>query len=111
MTELTISCPSAALGGTWENRKDNYELLYKELTKVLDEDKVFGIQLFPVGWPRKLQLTLKDLDVKDKILVEGLDIFNKHVEWQDENNILTNVLLRDAPVEFTEEIIRDEMDI
>ena len=110
MTELTISCPLAALGGTWANRKDNYELLYKELTKVLDEDKVLGIQLFPAGWPRKLQLTFKDLDVKDEILVEGLDIFNKHVEWQDENNILTKVVLRDAPVEFTEGMIRDEMD-
>ena len=42
--------------------------------------------------------------------MEGLDIFNKHVEWQDENNILTKVVLRDAPVEFTEEMIHDEMD-
>ena len=42
--------------------------------------------------------------------MEGLDIFNKHVEWQDENNILTKVVLRDAPVEFTEEMIRDETD-
>ena len=37
-------------------------------------------------------------------------MFNKHVEWQDENNILTKVELRDAPVEFTKGMIHDEMD-
>ena len=59
-----------------ENSCTKCELLYKELViKVLKEEEVSGIQLYPAGWPRKLQLTVKDEGLKEKILMEGLDIF------------------------------------
>ena len=94
MSTQWLSWPSAA---HWQL------LLYKELViKVLKEEEVSGIQLYPAGWPRKLQLTVKDEGLKEKILMEGLDIFGKHIEWQDENNVLTKVILWDSPVEFTE---------
>ena len=76
----------------------------------MKEEEVSGIQLYPAGLPRKIQLTVKDEGLKEKILVEGLDIFSKHIEWQDENNVLTKVILRDALVEFTEKMICNEMD-
>ena len=109
MSDLTISCPVAALGANVTNKKEIYEHIYKEITQNLDEDAIEGIQLYPSGWPRKLQITVKSKDIKEKLLIEGLDIFDKHIEFRDENNTIVKVVVKDAPIEWTDDILMDIM--
>ena len=76
----------------------------------MDENDILGVQLYPAGWPRKLQITLNNEGVKEKLIIEGLDIFGHHVEFRDENSTILKVILKDAPVEFNEETIIEIME-
>ena len=109
MSGLTVSCPVTAIGSL-VNKKDAYSNIYKELTKVLKEDDILGIQLYPAGWPRKLQMTLVNNDIKNRILVKGLDILGLHVEFRDEDNIVTKIVIKDAPMEWSDEFIIETME-
>ena len=67
MGRLTVSCPTAALGPGILNKRNSHEIIYKEVRKVVNEDDLIGIQLYPAGWPRKLQITVKNEELKDLI--------------------------------------------
>ena len=108
MSGLTVSCSVAALGPT-PNDKSIHEDIYKELMKVVEEDLIKGIQLYPSGWPRKLQISVEDVDLKNNIIVEGLDLFGVHVYFSDEDSVLTKVVLKDAPMEWENALIADNM--
>ena len=109
MSGLTLSCPVSALGSLVNNNKDVYGNIYKELVKVVKEDEIVGIQLYPAGWPRKLQITVANKDLKNTLLVEGLDIFGLHVDFRDEDNIVTKVIIKDAPMEWSKEFMIEIM--
>lgn len=108
MSGLTVSCSVAALGPT-PNDKSIHEDIYKELMKVVEEDLIKGIQLYPSGWPRKLQISVADIELKNKIIVEGLDLFGVHVDFSDEDSVVTKVVLKDAPMEWENALIADNM--
>lgn len=97
----------AALGGNIANKRNAHELIYIEIRKTLNEEDLIGIQLYPAGWPRKLQITVDKIEVKEKLVIEGIDIFGKHVEMRDEDNSLLKVVLKDAPLEWSNDIISD----
>ena len=108
MSGLTVSCPVAALG-SMNYGKNTYADIYKELTKTVDEQLILGIQLYPSGWPRKLQVAVGNIDIKNKIIIEGLDLFGIHVEFGDDNSVLTKVVMRDAPMDWSNNYIMDNM--
>lgn len=93
--------PLAALGNLTPNKKEVYETIYKEITKHLEENEIVGVQLYPSGWPRKLQITVNEKELKERLIIQGLDMFGKHVEFRDENSIL-KITVKDAPVEWTD---------
>ena len=84
MGRLTVSCPMAALGPEIVNMKNVYEVIYKEITKTMDEKDIYGIQLYPSGWPRKLQTTVRDDEVKERIVIQGIEMFGKHIDMRDD---------------------------
>ena len=107
MRSLTVSCPLAALGPDIANKKNKHEILYKEIRKTLEDEEVLGIQLYPAGWPRKVQITVKDVKVKEKLVIEGLSMFGKHIEMRDESNGLLKVTIKDAPLEWSNDTVTD----
>ena len=107
MGSLTVSCPLAALGPDIVNKKNRHEILYKEIMKTLDDDDVCGIQLYPAGWPRKVQITVNDATIKEKLVIEGLNMFDKHVDMRDESNLLVKVILKDAPLEWPNDTVTE----
>ena len=66
-----------------EERQELCEEIYAKLTSVIDEHEVHGLQLYPQKWPKTVILSFKNESVKNKIYMEGLDIFNRHIELQD----------------------------
>ena len=89
--------------------KSTYENIFKELVKSLDEDMIMGIQLYPAGWPRKLQISVADIDTKNRIIIEGLDLFGLHVDFRDDDSVLTKVVVKDAPMDWNNNFIMDLM--
>ena len=56
-----------------------------------------GIQLYPQKWPKKLHLSVKNQAVKDELLVKGVIIFNKHVDFEDDTGVpVIRVMVYDA---------------
>ena len=98
----------AALGSLTYG-KNTYEDIFKELIKSVEEDMIMGIQLYPSGWPRKLQISVADIDTKNRIIIEGLDLFGLHVEFRDDDSVLTKVVVKDAPLDWNNDFITDFM--
>ncbi len=97
--ELTVSFRISDIGAI-SDRKEIYAELYKGLTENISEDDVAGIQIYPARWPRKVQIVLKNQAVKDRLLVEGIDLNGRHVDVKDENTAIVKVIVNDAPIEW-----------
>ena len=102
MTERTLSFPVSVLGGVTEKR-ELYGKLYAEITATLEEADIEGVQLYPANWPRKVQITVSTKEIKERLIIEGLDICGKHIELRDEDDTITRVTLQDAPIEWSDE--------
>ncbi len=109
MENMTISFPIAALGAR-VNKGEIYKELYKEIRAHVKEEDVVGVQIYPADWPRKVQITLRDKEVKEKLVIEGLDIFCKHVDLKDESSTLHRVVVKDAPMEWDDAKLSDIFD-
>ena len=82
-----------------EERQELCEEIYAKLTSVIDENEVHGLQLSPQKWPKTVILSFKNESIKNKIYMEGLDIFNRHIELQDcSETAVIKVIVYDAPV-------------
>ncbi len=103
---MTVSFPLAVLESKI-CKEEQHKALYKELTKSMKEEDVAGIQMYPSDWPRKVQITLRDRDMKKKLVIEGIDIFGMHIELKDESSVLQKVIVRDAPIEWNDKQICD----
>ena len=76
-----------------------------------EESEGFRHPAVPSRVTQRTTIDCERWGVERKILVEGLDIFSKYIEWQNENNMLTKVISRDTPVEFTKKnLICNKMD-
>ena len=91
-----------------EERQELCEEIYAKLTSIIDEHEVHGLQLYPQKWPKTVILSFKNESVKNKIYMEGLDIFNRHIELQDcSESAVVKVIVYDAPVGMTNEKLRE----
>ena len=96
---LTASCPVAALEVGSEKARI-YERIYRALRSQFTENEFVGIQLYPAGWPRKVLVTMKDKELKNKLCIEGIDFDGLHLEFADEGEQIVKVIVKDAPVEI-----------
>ncbi len=100
---LTVSFPITELGFLAE-RKELYSVLFHELMKNnINEEEITGVQIFPAKWPRKIHIALRDEGVKDRLLIQGLEIQGRHIELRDENTTIIKVVVKDAPLEWGDE--------
>ena len=91
-----------------EERQELCEEIYAKLTSIIDENQVHGLQLYPQKWPKTVILSFKNESIKNKIYMEGLDIFNRHIELQDcSETAVTKVIVYDAPVGMTNDKLRE----
>ena len=72
--EQTVSFPLSALGASVGELKGIYERLYHGMMENIEEDEIEGIQIYPSKWPRKVIITVKNKELKEKLLIEGIDI-------------------------------------
>ena len=104
MAERTVSFPTGSLGLTLKGRQ-LYSTLYEEITQILKEEDIEGVQIYPASWPRKVLITVKEKDLKERLLIEGMSIFGSHVELRDENSTVVRVTVQDAPIEWEDSVI------
>ena len=103
--QLSVSCTVASL--KLDTRKvDSKQMLYKELMKVVDEDEIRGIVFYPKDWARKCILTFKTKAIKNKVLIEGLTLFERSVEFNDEDSSIVKVKIEDSPNEMSNETLK-----
>lgn len=103
MPGLTVSCPVAALDFQIRD-KNPYEKIYKEIVGQVEQECITAIQLYPAAWPRRLKITVKENELKTEILVKGLQLFGKTVEFEDDSRIMTKVIVKDGSAEWSDEI-------
>ena len=91
-----------------EERQELCEEIFQKLTVITVEDEVHGLQLYPQKWPKSVHLSFKNESSKSKVLVEGLSVFGKHVELQDDSeSAIIKVTVYDAPMGMTNEKLKD----
>ena len=103
-----MSCPVAALGSI-VSEKNALENIYKELAKCMEEANIAGLQLYPAGWPRKLQISVRSKDLKNRIIIEGLDLFGSHIDFRDDDSVITKVVVKDAPMDWDDDFMIELM--
>ena len=91
----------------------NSETLHEKISDIIDpddvmnEDEIVGIQLYPSGWPRKIQITVKSNEMKENLIIKGIDIFGKHIEMRDESNFMIKVVVKDAPLDWSNDTLTE----
>ena len=91
-----------------EERSELIEEIYQQVTDIVPEDGVRGLQLYPQKWPKTVHLILKNDCVKNQILVEGLNIFGKSINLQDDSHAaIIKVMVFDVPVDLKNERLKD----
>ena len=98
---LTLSFPIGIVGEI--EIRTLYKELYKSVTSVVEEDDVVGVQVYPAQWPRKVLIGVKNESVKETLLIAGIEILDKHVELRDEQEQFTKVIIKDAPMSWSDE--------
>ena len=98
MSRLTVSCPLAGIDCLHDqNLSVN---ILKEIQKVVDGDCIKAIWFYPQAWPTKLKITLKEVSLKNEIVMEGLVLFGKTVSFDDDGGVLQKIIVTDAHPEW-----------
>ena len=79
MPRLTVCCPLAAL----DCPNDDFfrKKVYNEITKKVDKDVIKSISFYPDSWATKLRIMLRDENVKNVIIIQGMELFGKSVAF------------------------------
>ena len=102
---LVLEFPVADLGQRVEV-KDLTEKLYEDIVNKVDESDVLGVQVVPQRWPRKVRVVCAHQAAKDCLLIQGLDLYGKHVDLNEPGNGIIKVTIQDAPIEMSNDIIK-----
>ena len=103
MTKLTAFCQIAALGINMRER-GVYQKILSEFLKKIDESKISALQLTPEGWPIKCKITLTHECLKDEIVSRGLELFDKHIDFEDDNDLLIKIVVKDGHAEWDDDL-------
>ena len=102
---ISVSCSAASL--KLDIRKyDAKQMIYKELMKIVDEDEIRGIVFYPKDWARKCILTFKTKQMKNKVLIEGLTLFDRAVDFNDEDDSIVKLKIEDTPNEMSDDTLK-----
>ena len=96
--DYTVSCHVSEIRCKYGLRtREAHGFLYKEITKEIDQEQVLMIQLVPSDWPQRMKLTLRSKEVKNELLVRGLQLYGTTVSMKDEDSSITRVALHNLP--------------
>ena len=76
------------------------------MTKQVNKEVIKSISFYPDSWATKLRITLKEVEVKNEIIIEGLELFGKHVDFEDEGGALDRIVVTDAHPEWDLDVLR-----
>ena len=83
------------------NKDEWLQTVHQALTVKYKEDDIYGVQVYPSEWPRKIRILVKSAEVKEELLVHGLDVYSQHVELQDDQfGPPITVTVLDMPLEM-----------
>lgn len=82
------------------------ETLYADLIEKVDEADIVGVQIVPQKWPRKVQILCMHQAAKDCLLIQGLDIYGKHIELNEPGNGVVKVVIQDAPLTMPNDVLK-----
>ena len=80
--------------------KDLVDQLYEDIVTKVDENDVVGVQAVPQRWPRKVRIVCAHQAAKDCLMIQGLNIYGRHVELNEPGNGVIKVVIQDAPIEM-----------
>lgn len=84
--------------------KIDHEQVISSLNNIgVTNDDIKAIQMLPLQ--NRCTITLDNTDVKLKVITKGLDIINRHVQVIDVERTITNITIKDAPVELPDEFL------
>ena len=75
---------------------DLTETIYNDITGKVEENDVTGLQVVPQRWPRKVQILCANKEAKAHLMVQGLNIYGKHIRLNEPGQV-TKVHIQDAP--------------
>ena len=85
---------------------DLTENLYGDLTEKVDEKDIVGLQILPQRWPRKVHILCQNQAAKDCLMIQGVDIYGRHVELNEPGNGVVKVVIQDAPLDMPNDVIK-----
>ena len=80
--------------------------MYEEVTAKVNKDVIKSISFYPDSWATKLRITLREVDVKNEIIIQGLELFGKSVAFEDEGGVLDKIIVTDAHPEWDLEVLK-----
>ena len=104
MTRLTAHCQVSALGVNIQRDGGVYQKILTELLQIVPEEKISALQLVPAGWPIKCKVTFTDESTKEDIVRTGISLFGKHVDFEDDNDLLIKLIVKDGHPEWPDDI-------
>ena len=81
--ERTLSFSVTKIYGVY-NKHEWMQEVYGAIIKDHEEGDVETIQVYPADWPRRVRLMVKDLTVKQKLQADGIEVFNQHIDLDDD---------------------------
>ena len=96
------------LSDTPPDRKELMHLVYEQLTQVMDMEKdIVGCDFVPFGRaPKKVVLQCKTEQVKDTLLIQGIDLLGCHVNLREPMDSPLRVTILGAPTYVKNVLIR-----
>ena len=96
--DYTVSCHVSQIRCKFGLRsREAHGLLWKEITKEIDQEQLLMIQLVPSDWPQRMKVTVRSKEVKEELLVRGLQMYDTTVSMKDEDSSITKVALYNLP--------------
>ena len=92
-----------------ETRVDIRELteaIYGDIVQKVDEKDVLGVQVYPKKWPRKVQILCTHIPAKECLMIQGLDIYGRHIELHEPGQGIVKVSIEDAPLDMTNDVLK-----
>lgn len=73
----------------------------------MSEEDIEGVQIFPAQWPRKVLISIENETAKESLMINGLSIDQKHIDLKDEDDEIIRVTVRDAMINWEDDVIEE----